>query len=375
MKKIRLSSLIVLLVISMPIWSQDKNEDATIFEVLEKQGKAFIKDKKSPSVSIGIYKNGKKYTRHFGELTKGKGNTPKDKTLYEIGSVTKPMTGYLLAKAVLEDKINLSDPVSKYLDGDYANLSFQGNPVTIKHLVTHTAGLPIYFPLAMEPLFKELGDDVPKTYLQLEETYSKAAFLEDLKLVQLTTKPGTNYAYSNVGADLLGHVLENVYKTDIDALLKEQLFDPAGMVNSGIHLSEEESSELVQGYWKSNDYHSPNQINKLWATGSGAKATLNDMLQFISFQLESENPSLLESQKVLFEGEKLLKVGYFWRVWEDKYGRSFNHHGGTTGMQNWLFIFPKYKMGISIITNQSGPKTPGKLSATVKKIMKALVKA
>ncbi|MEX2565090.1 MAG: hypothetical protein WD431_04050 [Cyclobacteriaceae bacterium] len=58
----------------------------------------------------------------------------------------------------------------------------------------------------------------------------------------------------------------------------------------------------------------------------------------------------------------------------NKYGTSYNHHGGTSGTQNWLFIFPDHQLGISIITNQSGPKTPNLLSKTVKRILKDIIK-
>jgi D-alanyl-D-alanine-carboxypeptidase/D-alanyl-D-alanine-endopeptidase len=69
-----------------------------------------------------------------------------------------------------------------------------------------------------------------------------------------------------------------------------------------------------------------------------------------------------------------LQIAYYWRVWKDKYGTSYNHHDGTSGTQNWLFIYPKYNLGISVISNQSGPKTPKLLSKIVNKTLKELIK-
>lgn len=368
-------SFIFLFAFLHTVFCQTRGTDETVNAILTKYGQAFVKDKAISSATIGIYKNGEIYTKHFGELQKGKGNAPTDETLYEIGSVTKPMTGYLTAKAVLEGKLQLSDSVQNYLESEYQNLSYQGETITIQHLLTHTSGLPTYLPKAMGPLFENLDDDVPTQYFELEKQYNKNRFFEDLKAFELAEKPGTTYSYSNAGVDLLGHILEQVYDKDIDSLLKENLFTPTQMEHTGIHLKTTKLANLTQGYWKTNRSQSPNQLNTLWATGSGAKSSIVDMLKFIALQLDQNNTTVQESQRVLFEGEKLLKVAYLWRVWEDKYGRSYNHHGGTTGMQNWLFIFPKYDLGISIITNQSGPKTPGKLSNTAKKILKALVKA
>lgn len=123
-----------------------------------------------------------------------------------------------------------------------------------------------------------------------------------------------------------------------------------------------------------NEILSPNQLNTLWATRSGMKMTLKDMMSYIKLQLNAQNPIVSESHKVLYKAGKTFKIAYFWRVWNDYYGTSYNHHGGTSGTQNWLFIFTKYKLGISIITNHSGPKTPNKLSKTIKKILKDIVK-
>jgi CubicO group peptidase (beta-lactamase class C family) len=193
--------------------------------------------------------------------------------------------------------------------------------------------------------------------------------------VEITSQPDTTYAYSNAGADLMGHILEVIYDKDIDAIFSDNLFGPSQMENSGIHLDQTHKNQVTKGYWMNNTDPSPNQLNTLWGTGGGAKSSIIDLLKFVALQLDDANPISQASKKVLFEGEKLLKVGYFWRVWDDKYGRSFNHHGGTPGTQNWLFVFPKYDLGITIITNQSGPKTPGKLSTTAKKLLKSIVKA
>ena len=140
-----------------------------------------------------------------------------------------------------------------------------------------------------------------------------------------------------------------------------------------IDLPASQKSDLARGYWLGNTSPSPHQLNKLWGTAGGLKMTLVDLLNYGKLQLESDNPVVQESQRVLFTNGKGTDVAYFWRVRNDKYGTSFNHHGGTIGMQNWLFIFTKYDLAISIITNQSGPKTPKLIAKTAKKILNAVI--
>ncbi|MEO1806956.1 MAG: serine hydrolase domain-containing protein [Bacteroidota bacterium] len=374
MKHILLLFVLSLTISFQKIHAQESAQHQRITKAIQKQGKAFIKNEKISSVSIGVMKDGKTYTQHFGELERGKGNVPNDESRYEIGSVTKTMTGYLVAKAVKEGRIDLSTDVRSYLPGDYPNLVYQDQPIMIQHLVTHTAGLPLFLPEELNEVFKNLDSQIPQKYLKMEQTYSKEQFLEDLKQVSLTTVPGTQYAYSNAGAELMGYVLERAYEKELDSLIAESFRDVHQMFQTGIVRMDTQRSGLVRGYWMENSLPSPNQLNTLWASGGGASMSMSDMLRYMELQLSSEDPIVSQSHQVLFRGEGTRKVGYFWNVWTDKYGTSYNHHGGSIGMQNWLFIFPDHQLGISIMTNQSGPETPKLLSKAAKKILKEAVK-
>ncbi len=339
---------------------------------IDKYGQGFIKNKHVNSVSIGILKEGITYTGHYGEITKGKGDTPNNETLYEVGSVTKTLTGFLLAKAVLEKRIDLDDNIQKYLKSSYSNLVYNDQPITIRHLITHTSGLPLFLPKEMNGLYETLAEDVPEKYLALEKQYSKDQFFKDLGDITLTQEPGINYSYSNAGTEILGHVLETIYDKSVDVLFQET-FSNYGMNNTNISRNTVEGENPVKGYWLSNTKHSPNNLNTLWATGSGANMTMNDMLQYAKLQLDRSNEIVQESHRILSSNNSSRKTAYLWDVKQDKYGTYFNHHGGTSGVQNWLFIFPKYDLAISIITNHSSTKTPKLLSKTAQKILKEVI--
>ncbi|UAM97541.1 beta-lactamase family protein [Polaribacter litorisediminis] len=85
-------------------FSQENNFNDIILKVIQKNGLRFLKNKNINSVSVGVYKDNQFYTEHFGEIVKGKGNSPNNETIYEIGSVSKTITGYLVANAILEGK-------------------------------------------------------------------------------------------------------------------------------------------------------------------------------------------------------------------------------------------------------------------------------
>ena len=114
MKYSLLFTYLFLIVSFCQSFSQENTSDDIISRIIQKNGQKFVKSKNINSVSIGIYKDGQVYTEHFGEIVKGKNNPPNDKTVYEVGSVSKTITGYLVAKAVLEQKIKLEDDIRIY---------------------------------------------------------------------------------------------------------------------------------------------------------------------------------------------------------------------------------------------------------------------
>jgi CubicO group peptidase (beta-lactamase class C family) len=98
------------------------------------------------STSIGVVYRGEEFIRHRGDMEAGKPSPPTDATFYEIGSLSKTMAGTLMANAVLERKLSLDDDIRIYLQGDYPNLQYKGEPIRIRHLLSHTSGLPNMLP-------------------------------------------------------------------------------------------------------------------------------------------------------------------------------------------------------------------------------------
>jgi CubicO group peptidase (beta-lactamase class C family) len=114
--------------------------------LLNSFGTSFTSQPSHNGLSIGVYADGKTYYFNYGTVKRGTPITPTDSTIYELGSVTKTFTAYLLAQAVTEGKLRLQDDVRKYLDGTYPNLAYYGHPITIENLANHTAGLPKFLP-------------------------------------------------------------------------------------------------------------------------------------------------------------------------------------------------------------------------------------
>ncbi|MGB3800191.1 MAG: serine hydrolase domain-containing protein [Lewinella sp.] len=368
---LRTFTTIILLIAGLTGHAQVTTDTSAVAETVERAGEKFLRSPNIRSLSVGVLIGGKTVRRHFGELNTGQGNTPNDQTVYEIASVTKTMVGYLVASTVEAGKLSLDDDVRSFLTEPYPNLVVDGEPIRIRHLLTHTSGLPGFLPLAWNGVFETFTPDVPYRFHELEQQYGKEEFWQDLATVQLTEPPGTTYAYSSAGTELLAYILEQVNEMSLTKQLEMVLTGPRGMAHTKLRLAE--TSEVVTGYWMDNEDPSPANFNSLWGGGVGVTTTLPDLLRFAALQLRADDPIVKRSHEVVYTNGGSRHIAYCWNVWRDKYGTSYNHHGGTSGTQNWLYIFPDHDLAISLITNHSGPKTAGKMNQTVHRIVRKLV--
>jgi CubicO group peptidase (beta-lactamase class C family) len=311
------------------------------------------------SASIGVVYRGKEFIRHRGDMETGKPGPPTDATLYEIGSLSKTLAGTLMANAVLEHKVGLDDDIRQYLQGDYPNLQYEGDPIRIRHLLSHTSGLPNMLPERANTVLADFTDHrTPDALNAVYARYDKADFLRDLHTVEIPREPGEDYGYSSAGTELTAHVLEVVYKQDYESLLRAYLSEAAGMTGLRIRLSDEEAPRLAVGYHSDNAVPTTPMPQLPWGASGNAKATLPDMVKYLKFQL-ADGPVAKESHRTLVTFDAESSIGYFWNIvrGDPLKGTYYSHHGGVPRSQCYIYILPKYDLGIFVITNQSGDQT------------------
>ena len=145
-----------------------------------------------------------------------------ESTAFEIGSITKVLTGELLAIAIERGEVALDDTLGEHLDlGDAPVAS-----VTLEQLATHHSGLP-YFP------------EDPAWVTENERAYAAHEDTADDDLAELLAlargadaAPGSEFEYSNFGAALLGHALASAAGIEYAKLLKQRVLDPLGMAHA-----------------------------------------------------------------------------------------------------------------------------------------------
>lgn len=302
----------------------------------------FMFESKTVGLSIGILKDGKQYFYNYGETVKGNKQLPNNKNLYEIGSVTKTFTGILLAKAVTEGKIKLTDPVNKYLPKNAAWLVYGGDTAKIIHLSNHTSGLP--------PLPDNFGAaDLINPY----KDYDEAKLLAYLKTAKLQRKPAEKFEYCNLGVGLLGYILSKMYKMPFEKMVQNFITSKAGMKDTKEFLLQKDSAMFVQGYNDALQKQSQWDFKVLTAAGS-LRSTTTDMLKYAALNLDAKDAALkkaitLSQQQTFKDAQQQIGLNWFIQNWG--WGNVLFHGGATGGYRSFLAINPVTKNAVVILCN------------------------
>jgi CubicO group peptidase (beta-lactamase class C family) len=314
----------------------------TLDTAIDKAVRKYFRDKKVAGLSIGIIRDGKNFIYNYGESEKGTGTLPTSNTHYEIGSITKTMTGTVLAQAVLENKINLNDDIRKYLKDSFPNLQFNVQPLQVVHLANHSSrvpGLP-------DDFFKQTPYDSLNPYVN----YSKEMFWKALHRVVIDTIPGTVYYYSNYGVALLGCILEQVYQKDFETLVQKIITNPMRMKDTKFILSKNDLKRFAQGHNKQGKPTSHWDAGA-FAPAGGLRSTVNDMMKYLDYNINEKTRAIQLSHQ-LTRGSYYDGRGLNWSIGTTQSGYKKYHHGGNTGgFASYMVVIPELKTGYIILTN------------------------
>ncbi|MBN5020154.1 beta-lactamase family protein [Stenotrophomonas maltophilia] len=342
---------------------------------VDEVAQALIEQPLLHSASIGVVYRGKTFIRHRGGMIAGKPDVPTDATLYEIGSLSKTLAGTLMARAVLEGRVGLEDDVRSFLQGDYPNLQYQGQPIRVRHLLSHTSGLPNMLPERANTVLEDFTNHrVPGELSALYAHYGKPDFLRDLHAVRIPRMHGKEYAYSSAGTELTAHILEGVYKTDYASLLRGFFSDAAAMTSIRIRLQNAEKDRLAVGYHSDNPVPTSPMPQLPWGASGNVKATVPDMVKYLQFQL-ANGPVVQESHRTLARFDDEFSIGYFWNIvaGDRQKGVYYAHHGGVPRSQCYIYVMPEHDLGIFVITNQSGDQTARVMEAAIDTLVGRIV--
>jgi CubicO group peptidase (beta-lactamase class C family) len=222
-------------------------------------------------VAVGWIDGKQQKTWFFG---KGR-DSASERNVYEIGAVTEVFTGILLAQAVLEGKLRLTDPISSLLPAGFpwADADFAATPVVA--LATQTSGLPA----TPANLFAVDPDDAYADYTEKD----LLAFLANYRPREWKR----SYAYSPLNGALLCVLLGKLYENGCATLLIGKVLDPLGLPKTGFG----DPAELQQGHAygrEARHWH----FQKAMAGAAGLRSTLPDLMTFLNHNLHPDDSAL-----------------------------------------------------------------------------------
>ncbi|MCF2859454.1 beta-lactamase family protein [Pseudoalteromonas sp. SMS1] len=341
-----------------------KSYDAINFESNTKDELIeFIDGNVGQVVSISIVDSANTYQYHLGALRNG--DTPNNQTIYEIGSLTKTYTGLAVARAIHDGKVELDKDIRNYLENnEYKNLELSSQYITLRHLLTHTSGLPGNFAASREDI--EQGK-----YFEKISKYSRDDYFDDLKKVKLNSIPGEDYLYSSVGTNLAGYILESVYRKPFELLISEMITSKSGEQGTKFRRTNSEVSEVTVGS-DGNGNQMP-LASAYWFAGGGLTSNVESVTRYIQHQFSSE-PEVALSHQLLDESWTGNGKAFYWHTAKDDSNELMLYQsGGSMGTSSWLVIYPKRKVGIFIVTNVAGENTQPKLEAISEKVFDYLI--
>lgn len=312
----------------------------------------YIQWKHTVGIALAIIKDGKVYTYNYGETKRDNKTLPDpDKTLYEIGSISKTFTATLLADEVVKGKMFLDDPINKYLPDSIGNMAYKDVPITLKTLSNHSSG----FPRLPINLYKkgDPADDPYKSY-DIQRMYS---YLKNFKPYR---EVGVNYEYSNFAVGLLGNILALQNHTSYEKLMEERITRPLKMNHTFITITPEQAPNFAQGYNEKGEATSPWDLNTLAGAG-GIRSTVNDLVKYINANIDKAPEQLQKAidltHQITFEKGPTI-VGLGWHLIKSRNNTVFQHSGGTGGFRTLVAFDKENKRGVVVLSNTAEEVAP-----------------
>ena len=305
-------------------------------EVIDSILRPTVEEGKVKSMVIGLVDADGR--RVYGYAPAG-GPTVDGGTVYEIGSITKGFTGLLLAQMVQKGELALEDRLTQYLPDSVEVQEMDGMPITLLDLATHRSGLP-----RMPANFAPKDPLNPYTDYSVKQMYAS--------LGQYTST-GKAFAYSNLGAGLLGQVMARRAGKSYEELIIERICRPLGMNDTRMTLSADMRRRLAPPFDAAGKPAGNWDIPTL--AGAGAlRSTVDDMLIFIEAQI-GLRPTSLDSA-IAMSLQRRGDIGDGGGIalgWHIGSGGVIWHNGQTGGYHSYAAFDTRKRVGVVILSNSA----------------------
>ncbi|MFW9924742.1 MAG: serine hydrolase [Candidatus Thorarchaeota archaeon] len=349
------------------------------FEQLENLIANLMQGTRIPSIAILVMKDGKEiYSKAIGSRSL-EGNVPATiKTIYGIGSVTKSFTCLALLQLAEQGKLNIKDPIDKYLD---FKLQKTTNKITIHHLMSHSSGIAN---LGAATVLIARKSNLKETYVPMSTFDDFLLHVNNAK-TEIIAEPGERYFYLNSGYILLGKLIEKVSGMKFEDYIKQNILIPLNMQTACFTESDYEQIEdrMTAYYSEKEELRAvKHPFDELIYAAGGLICSVNDLRNYIQMYLDKgkfNGKQFMKSEDItkmfnpyvtvppLFFGKQ--GYGYGWMETKDFFGETMIQHGGSTAVSSaYISLIPEKNIGVIIMGN-SGNSQGALLSQAILAIL------
>jgi CubicO group peptidase (beta-lactamase class C family) len=318
------------------------------------------------AVAVVVDTNGIVSADAVGYADRERGVAMETNALFWIASMTKPFTAVSLMMLADEGKVSLDDPVTKYIPemgnlwvtekktNDTITLRRPVRPITLRHLLSHTSGLPFLTPILSADLTSQ-----PVDQQVLSFTMNPLEF-----------QPGEGYRYSNEGIDTIGRVIEIASGTPYATFVQKRVLDPLGMTDTTFFPTSEQVKRLAKPYGANKEksglvetklpFMKPpfDRTPRYAEAGGGLFSTGTDLARFCQMLL---NRGVFRGQRLLSEKAFVELTKIQTGLPDKKYGLGFSvnpdgdgafGHGGAAATN--MTMYPKNGLALIWLVQVAG---------------------
>lgn len=362
MKPNHLLPLILLLMLPLMGIAQSTPSSSKEVTQLKEKLESFLKEKHIPGAMITVVsRDSTIYAGGVGLANMENQEEVTGNHLFRLGSISKSVTAIGLVNFLLGNGYALDSPIRNFIpDEAFSNDWSDGTPITIEHLLEHTAGFDDFHLHAMYNRTDSIRPSARDMALSHRNSFDAR------------WKPGVKKAYSNSGYIMAGYLLEVLAKEPFDQYLETQVLRPLGMNASGYYFKEPKDKLFAQGYKYNGRTHDSVGFPSIEGGPAGEfSSNAIEMAHFLKFLLNRkadqmdtsiftdeifdriENSNTTSSAKAGLPGV----YGYGnYTIWRNGY--LFNgHDGGIDGFSSRYLYSREANIGVSVAINRQGNAT------------------
>lgn len=301
--------------------------------------------------NVLIIKNGSTlFSESYGMMDEENQLKNSEKTKYILASASMIFTSAAIMKLVDEGKISTTDKLTRFFP-DYKN----GDQITIHHMLAQRSGIPAW----------DAGMSIAN--LKRKEPHTTAELIEYFKNDELLFEPGSDYSHGRSEYILLAAIIEKISEQPFEDYLKESIFEPLNIHNSGHYssqMSDDDIPYLAIGYTEKGftDVELAPKIHWSIKTGHASiYSTVQDMLKFADAVLNKELLSQESWNAILTNhGDN---SGYGWYLNQKNNHKTYQMNGRSPGFSSYFGIYPEDNLIVIMLSNRyvslpyfTGPK-------------------